>query len=74
MPMQKLLIIPQNWLGDIVMSQTLLKRIKSENPNTLIDVLVNSSFKNLVERMPETNKAIILDCGHKEFGFIKDSI
>ncbi len=71
MPMQKLLIIPQNWLGDIVMSQTLLKRIKSENPNTLIDVLVNSSFKNLVERMPETNKAIILDCGHKEFGFIK---
>ena len=71
MPIQRILIIPQNWLGDIVMSQTLLKRVKSENPDALIDILVNSTFKNLVERMPEINKAIILDCGHKELGFFK---
>jgi heptosyltransferase-2 len=71
MPIQRILIIPQNWLGDIVMSQTLLKRVKSENPTALIDILVNSTFKNLVERMPEINKAIILDCGHKELGFFK---
>ena len=71
MPMQKILIIPQNWLGDIVMSQTLLKRVKSENPDSVIDILINSSFKSLVERMPEINKAIILDCGHKELGFFK---
>ena len=69
--MQKILIIPQNWLGDIVMSQTLLKRVKSENPDSVIDILINSSFKSLVERMPEINKAIILDCGHKELGFFK---
>jgi ADP-heptose:LPS heptosyltransferase len=36
--MQKILIIPQNWLGDIVMSQTLLKRVKSENPDAKIDI------------------------------------
>ena len=71
MPIEKLLIIPQNWLGDIVMSQTLLKRIKSENPNTVIDILVNSTFKSLVERMPEISKAVILDCGHKELGLLK---
>ena len=71
MPIEKLLIIPQNWLGDIVMSQTLLKRVKSENPNTEIDILVNSTFKSLVERMPEINKAVILDCGHKELGLLK---
>ena len=71
MHMQKLLIIPQNWLGDIVMSQTLLKRVKLENPDTKIDILVNSTFKSLVERMPEINKAIILDCEHKELGFFK---
>ena len=71
MPIEKLLIIPQNWLGDIVMSQTLLKRVKSENPNTEIDILVNSTFKSLVERMPEINKAVILDSGHKEVGFLK---
>ena len=71
MAIEKLLIIPQNWLGDIVMSQTLLKRVKSENPNTEIDILVNSTFKSLVERMPEINKAVILDCGHKELGLLK---
>ena len=71
MSIEKLLIIPQNWLGDIVMSQTLLKRVKSENPNTEIDILVNSTFKSLVERMPEINKAVILDCGHKELGLLK---
>ena len=71
MAIEKLLIIPQNWLGDIVMSQTLLKRVKSENPNTEIDILVNSTFKSLVERMPEINKAVILDSGHKELGLLK---
>ena len=67
----KLLIIPQNWLGDIVMSQTLLKKIKFENPDTSIDILVNSKFEGLVKRMPEVNKPIILDCGHKELNFFK---
>ena len=71
MPIEKLLIIPQNWLGDIVMSQTLLKKVKSENPNTKIDILVSSTFKSLVERMPEISKAVILDCGHKELGLLK---
>jgi len=71
MSKSKLLIIPQNWLGDIVMSQTLLKKIKFENPDTSIDILVNSQFKGLVKRMPEVNKPIILDCGHKELNFFK---
>ena len=71
MTAQKILIIPQNWLGDVVMSQTLLKKVKSENPNAIIDILVNSTFIDLVERMPEVNRAIVLDCGHKELGFFK---
>ena len=71
MPIKKLLIIPQNWLGDIIMSQTLLKQIKSQNPDIKIDILVNSSFKSLVERMAELNKAIILDCNHNQLGLLK---
>ena len=71
MSRQKLLIIPQNWLGDIVMSQTLLKKIKSKSSEVSIDILINSAFKGLVERMPEINKSIILDCGHKELGVLK---
>jgi len=71
MPIEKLLIIPQNWLGDIVMSQALLKKIKFKKPNAIIDILVDSSFKELVERMPETNKVITLECCHKELGLLK---
>ena len=36
MSSQRILIVPQNWLGDIVMSQTLLKKIKSEDITTLV--------------------------------------
>ena len=71
MSIKKLLIIPQNWLGDIVMSQTLLKRIKSENHNIKIDILVDPSFKELVERMPEINKAIILNSHHNQLSLLK---
>ena len=53
------------------MSQTLLKKIKFENPDTAIDILVNLKFEGLVKRMPEVNKPIILDCGHKELNFFK---
>ena len=60
MSKEKLLIIPQNWLGDIVMSQALLKRIKFDNPDTLIDILIDSCMKGVVTRMPEINKTIIL--------------
>ena len=71
MPKEKLLIIPQNWLGDIVMSQALLKRIKFDNPDTLIDILIDSCMKGVVTRMPEINKAIVLNCKHREFGLFK---
>ena len=71
MSKEKLLIIPQNWLGDIVMSQALLKRIKFDNPDTLIDILIDSYMKGVVTRMPEINKAIVLNCKHREFGLFK---
>jgi len=71
MSSQRILIVPQNWLGDIVMSQTLLKKIKNEDDEAKIDVLVEPSFKELIERMPEANQSIVLDCKHKELGLKK---
>ena len=53
------------------MSQTLLKKIKSENHNIKIDILVNHSFKALVTRMPEINKVIILDSHHNQLNLLK---
>ena len=40
MSAKNILIVPQNWLGDIVMAQTLLKKIKNKNKSINIDVLV----------------------------------
>ncbi len=71
MSQEKILIIPQNWLGDVIMSQALIKKIKYKNPSATTDILVNSKFKDLAKRMNEANKVIELDCNHKEFGFIK---
>ena len=71
MSSQRILIVPQNWLVDIVMSQTLLKKIKNEDVEAKIDVLVEPSFKELIARMPEANQSVVLDCKHKELGLKK---
>lgn len=71
MSQEKILIIPQNWLGDVIMSQVLIKKIKYEKSNAKIHILVNSKFKDLANRMNEVDKVLELDCSHKEFGFIK---
>ena len=65
------MIVPQNWLGDIVMAQTLLKKIKNKNKSINIDVLVEPVFEELINRMPEANRAIVLNCKHSELGLGK---
>ena len=52
MSAKNILIVPQNWLGDIVMAQTLLKIIKNKNKSINIDVLVEPVFEELINRMP----------------------
>jgi len=71
MSAKNILIVPQNWLGDIVMAQTLLKKIKNKNKSINIDVLVEPVFEELINRMPEANRAIVLNCKHSELGLGK---
>ena len=49
----KFLIILPSWIGDIVISQALLKKIREIHENCKIDVVVKSCYKPLVELMPE---------------------
>ena len=49
----KFLIILPSWIGDIVISQALLKKIQEIHANCKIDVVVKSYYKPLVELMPE---------------------
>ena len=66
--MSKVLIIGPSWVGDMVMSQSLFKRLKQQEPNTEIDVLAPGWCKPLLERMPEVRHAIEMPVGHGSFG------
>mgnify|MGYP003461676874 FL=1 len=68
----KILIVAPSWVGDMVMSQTLLKLLKLKHgTNCQIDVLVNSWALDVVKRMPEVNQVHVNPFGHGEFGLIK---
>lgn len=68
--MEKTLIIGPSWVGDMVMSQSLYKRLKEQSPDMLIDVLAPAWCKPILERMPEVNKAIEMPLGHGDFNFL----
>ncbi|MDA9558135.1 lipopolysaccharide heptosyltransferase II [Vibrio sp.] len=67
---QKALIIGPSWVGDMVMSQALYKRLKEHNPSLVIDVLAPAWCKPILERMPEINRAIDMPMGHGEFNLL----
>ena len=69
--MKKILIICPNWIGDIIMSQSLLKELKNQEPDTLIDVLGPSWSLEITSRMTEVNKQIIFENRHKKLDFWK---
>jgi heptosyltransferase-2 len=48
----------------MVMSQSLLLRLKEENPNSSIDVLAPDWCRPVLARMPQVNQAIAMPVGH----------
>ena len=70
--MLKILVIAPAWVGDVVMSQTLFKQLKSQYAeNCLIDVLVNDWAIDVVKRMPEVNLVHSNPFKHGELGLLK---
>lgn len=68
----KILIIAPSWVGDMVMSQTLLKILKQQHGGACqIDILVNDWAKDVAKRMPEVNQVFINPFKHGEFGLAK---
>lgn len=63
----RILIIGPSWVGDMVMSQSLYKRLKEHYPEALIDVLAPAWCKPILERMPEVHRAIEMPVGHGQF-------
>ena len=65
--MSKVLIIGPSWVGDMVMSQSLFKRLKEQEPEIEIDVLAPGWCKPILERMPEVRRALEMPLGHGAF-------
>ncbi len=68
---KKILIVGPAWVGDMVMSQVLLKCLKNQDQNTIIDVIAPDWSRALLERMPEVRRAISMPLGHGQFNFKK---
>lgn len=64
---KKILVVGPAWVGDMVMTQSLFKVLKQQNPAVTIDVLAPAWSLGLLERMPEVNKAHISPFGHGDF-------
>ncbi len=65
------LIVGPSWVGDMVIAQTLFKRLKAEVPERALDVLAPAWSLPIVARMPEIRRGIASQTGHGEFGFGK---
>jgi heptosyltransferase-2 len=63
----KILVIGPSWVGDMVMSQSLYKAIKANQPESELHVMAPAWCRALLERMPEVDKAIAMPLGHGEF-------
>lgn len=67
----KFLIVCPSWVGDMIMSQSLLKYLKELYPNCIIDVLAPKSSLSLHSLMPEVSEALLSDFKHKELNLKK---
>jgi len=60
----RILIIGPAWVGDMVMSQSLYRLLKQNDPNVVIDVLAPAWTFSLLKCMPEIAEAIPLPLRH----------
>ena len=60
----KILIIGPSWVGDMVMSQSLYRTLKANNPAASIDVMAPDWCRPILSRMPEVSNVIAMPIGH----------
>ena len=65
---RKILVVGPSWVGDMVMAQSLYKRLRRQDPDCEIHVLAPGWSKPVLERMPEVARTIEQPLGHGEFG------
>jgi len=68
-PIKKILVIGPSWVGDMVLAQSLFKKLKINYPNCIIDVAAPAWTLPLLERMPEVSDKIALPFKHGKLNF-----
>jgi heptosyltransferase II len=62
----KILVIGPSWIGDTVLAQPLLRRLRERHADLELDVLAPSWSLPLLQRMPEVSRVIASPLGHGE--------
>jgi heptosyltransferase-2 len=61
----RILVVAPNWIGDALMAQPLLVRLKENIPGVEIDVIAPAWVAPLVRRMPQVEEVIAVPFRHK---------
>jgi heptosyltransferase II len=67
----RILIVGPNWVGDMVMAQSLFMSLKQHYRDCVIEVLAPAWTRPLLEHMPEVDKAIEIPLKRGELGIGK---
>lgn len=62
--MSRILVVAPNWIGDALMSQPLLSRLRERRPGVPIDVLAPEWVAPVARRMPEVSEVIVTPFRH----------
>jgi len=68
---KKICIISPNWIGDMMMAQSLFKWLKQQNSNTQIDVFARARTYPLLQYMPEVDNRFLLPFERGQWCFLK---
>jgi heptosyltransferase-2 len=66
----KYLVVGPSWIGDMVMANALLRYLKSQDPECIIDVLAPEWSHPVLARMPEVRRPIVMPVGHGALNLI----
>src|SRR5262245_14033141 len=67
-----LLIVPYQWIGDFVRCHSVVKLLKSQDPDRPIDILASTNGAPLVDYMPGLRKAIVFDIPRRQLAVKKN--
>lgn len=66
-----ILVIGPSWVGDMMMSHSLYRTLKQQQPQARLDVLAPAWCAPLLARMPEVDNALTLPIAHRELALKK---